>query len=819
MSRTPPRVATPPPSATPPPERPSPVLMLRGVPVLDEGSLQVWASRTWSYIDDSGTVVTRPVVCTRGYQLSARSGGNSVNAFIEMQSVEDAIHLVECFRRSRDRREFTIRGHTLNDDGALVYSVHGVIKAPSRGSTPAVTPRSQRRKRVSGTAKSARDSPARDDDTNSPPAEPSWAPPVAQPQPPAQIPVSAALDESNSRQRVLLTVLKRLTARIAMDDIFWVFSQFGVVQRLSSFERAKQDQVLVQFERPEDAHEAFCYLNGRQMQKGGAECTLAIVPSALQELTFKEQDERNSAYDTVNSYIADAFAQGGPRAVADLLREQQWAAGDFMWRQWVQGDGWLVPSQGTADRGRIPRASPMLSAGGEGHCLHISGLPPQTMLTARMLFRVCAMYGHCVAVKLLFKHQGCALVQYASRDEAERARSMLTAVNVSGRQWEAKPSKHLNATHWRGAGTELDDKMCTAGDLPPVPTPDNRLRPLVGSALWVWGVPPGLPPSVMRVALVALCAAGKGANAQKAVSAGRGEQQEEAEGGMIIGLHSSEDCLYACAMLNGASVRIRVAPAPSGSVVSVSAHAGGDTSAVLEAEAQTEVGCGRWSGEWTFELKVHPGIMSSAKRVLTDKGAPTQAPHGAGLGAMKWTARRPSRETREEQQQQQQQQQQNYHPSTPPPPAPLPQEGVPVMQLDQGAYYSQAVPPPPPPPSAQQHNPQQSYCGWGGGYFGAQSAETGTFPAEYYATGWNSGSYICPQTQHSFTSATSTFSDAYTAGPPSFASTEMAQMPQPDSWTPGHTPQHTPHHHAASRMPPESCGSAPFQLSPPTVPQ
>ena len=50
-----------------------------------------------------------------------------------------------------------------------------------------------------------------------------------------------------SQTRILLVVLKDLSATIMMDELFWIFSQFGIVEKLSSFTKNSKNQVLVQY--------------------------------------------------------------------------------------------------------------------------------------------------------------------------------------------------------------------------------------------------------------------------------------------------------------------------------------------------------------------------------------------------------------------------------------------------------------------------------------------------------------------------------------------------------------------------------------------
>ena len=115
-----------------------------------------------------------------------------------------------------------------------------------------------------------------------------------------------------SHTRILLVVLKDLSATIMMDELFWIFSQFGVVEKLSSFTKNLKNQVLVQYATQEPASAAMAYLNGRDINfhspsMAGApstgSCLLVIAPSKLPELTFKNQDQKNRDYSQINSQL------------------------------------------------------------------------------------------------------------------------------------------------------------------------------------------------------------------------------------------------------------------------------------------------------------------------------------------------------------------------------------------------------------------------------------------------------------------------------------------------------------------------------------
>eukprot|EP01059_Diplonema_ambulator_P032420 TRINITY_DN6348_c0_g1_i1.p1 TRINITY_DN6348_c0_g1~~TRINITY_DN6348_c0_g1_i1.p1 ORF type:complete len:455 (+),score=153.25 TRINITY_DN6348_c0_g1_i1:206-1366(+) len=268
---------------------------------------------------------------------------------------------------------------------------------------------------------------------------------------------------------------------------------------MSSFTKNTKNQLLVQYETMQQAGVALSYLNGRTLNyfspdKTPGSCRLEIVPSFLKVLTFKKLDSRNRDYSSLNEQVRAVF----PTSVAIKASQQGWLTRDFLWGQHIKGEGWLDPVQDPEQMGAIPLQSSAnnnkegLPIGKVGDCVKLSGLPDESVLNAEGLFRVASMYGEVVSAKLMAKRKGCALVQFTDKEYAERAVEKLNEVKVFGEKWEAVISKHANALHWDGAGTELQTRMCTATRMtrPEVPGKDVAGRP--SHYVGVQGIPEGV---------------------------------------------------------------------------------------------------------------------------------------------------------------------------------------------------------------------------------------------------------------------------------------------------------------------------------------
>lgn len=296
---------------------------------------------------------------------------------------------------------------------------------------------------------------------------------IGAPAPVSARPTTDASTSSGASSRLLLVVLKDLTEKIALDYLFWVFSQFGIVEKISSFTKDQKNQVVVQFNNAVGAEAALGYLNGKLLFQQGLPlrqlCFLAIVPSRLGQLTFRNEDSRNRDYSALNQALSTMLQYNPTTAMSAIqllemhaLAEKPTMLPDFIWGQRRWGSGVLIPQQANEHLGRIP---PPPTQGKVGECLHIAGLPEDdTIFGAEQLFRFCGSIEEVKAVKLLFKHKGCALVQFTSTEGRDAAIPQLHGLRFMGRSWDVKASNQPNAVHWNGSSATLQRRMCSVLD-------------------------------------------------------------------------------------------------------------------------------------------------------------------------------------------------------------------------------------------------------------------------------------------------------------------------------------------------------------------
>lgn len=506
-------------------QQPSPVLMLRAVPQgASEKDIENWANQ-YSY--NHPTEGPKTTKCVKSLLLSDKDIG-----FVQMSDIHEAQYLMSVYQEHPERIQMN-RPDGTTQGLNLVYSDKQEIRAQNRTRN--------------------------------------------------QIPTS--------QTRILLVVLKQLSATIMMDELFWIFSQFGTVEKLSSFTKNMKNQVLVQYQTQEQASLAMAYLNGKEIKftspaaqpadAGGApaqvdgSCHLAIVPSKLPELTFKNQDQKNRDYTQINDQLRWQFLQARMGntdlkvALQTLGSQWSWRIRDFLWGVWVLGDGWCDPQQEKGYQGQIPvdpaSQGKGIPEGQVGDCIHVSGIPYSTNnpgegepdghppiggMNAVMLWRVFGMHGEILAVKLLYKYPGCAIVQYKTSRDAHQAKEYLDSM-IFGKRWEVKESKNANAMHWSGAKTELQTRMCTIADngISPPRVPPGFMLTKPSDTLLLFDLPEG----ATREELVDLFRdRGRAENGHYGQVLGA---EVSSEGGRAtVRFQDTENALVAAAMLNGERV-------------------------------------------------------------------------------------------------------------------------------------------------------------------------------------------------------------------------------------------------------------------------
>lgn len=252
-------------------------------------------------------------------------------------------------------------------------------------------------------------------------------------------------------RRIILVTLEGLTRPVTMDDLYHLFSLFGPVQRMSAVFKRQKNMVLVQFATPEGAGYALRDLNGQAIP---GLCTLEIVLSTIESLTFARCDDRNHDYTTI--FVPRPPVLGGvlgqliygfspPCYTSAPNNQPPMGAGNARGGQMVAAMGGGVhQSMGAMGNNMnmdLRNAAPTAGSG-VGSVLFVSGLDPDYNQTARDIFILFSLFGQVVMVKVLPKKKDQCLVQFRDSNQAQTARVNLMKVPYRGRQLTISLSRH-----------------------------------------------------------------------------------------------------------------------------------------------------------------------------------------------------------------------------------------------------------------------------------------------------------------------------------------------------------------------------------------
>eukprot|EP01060_Flectonema_neradi_P020118 TRINITY_DN27656_c0_g1_i1.p1 TRINITY_DN27656_c0_g1~~TRINITY_DN27656_c0_g1_i1.p1 ORF type:complete len:434 (+),score=69.21 TRINITY_DN27656_c0_g1_i1:80-1381(+) len=253
--------------------------------------------------------------------------------------------------------------------------------------------------------------------------------------------------------RVLLTAIsgERGPPAGAAEEFFWLYSQFGKVEKISIFKKKKL-QIFTQFSSPSECSRALSCLNGSVVDmfhtapEGPYTFSLAALPSFLVEVTFSKTNSRNCDYSKENIAIDKSIKEGviPPKSL------------DFLWNKHVKGDGWLVPKQPEDQRGRIPERTG-IPKGSKGDCAYISGLPddskPEERFTVEQVYRIASMFGKVLCARKVKKRDGGTfLIQFDDKPSCTKFIDFMSSVIVDGTPLRVEESVYDNTMFWINSG-------------------------------------------------------------------------------------------------------------------------------------------------------------------------------------------------------------------------------------------------------------------------------------------------------------------------------------------------------------------------------
>ncbi|XP_065904564.1 polypyrimidine tract-binding protein 2-like [Dysidea avara] len=295
-------------------------------------------------------------------------------------------------------------------------------------------------------------------------------------------------DRDNEGNTILRVIIDNMVYPITLDILHEIFSKYGRVMKIITFNKNGQFHALIQFGNAEYASDAKMYLDGQNIYTGC--CTLRIDYSTLTNLTVRYNDEKMRDYTRNDPGELDMdehrFDMGGMppplmsrgdamksssrealhhiarinelRAMADMLQKQ--LEGSVQ----VPGGG----SSGTAGGG------PMGSRGGgygsrsdrgggggasgrsdEGGSVVLVSNLNEKMINNYGLFILFGCYGDVLRVKILYNKKDSALIQFAEAFQAHSAMLHLNGVPFHGKQLHLSMSKYSSVQMPRDGSSEV----------------------------------------------------------------------------------------------------------------------------------------------------------------------------------------------------------------------------------------------------------------------------------------------------------------------------------------------------------------------------
>uniref|UniRef100_A0A2P2MFL3 Uncharacterized protein MANES_18G093400 n=2 Tax=Rhizophora mucronata TaxID=61149 RepID=A0A2P2MFL3_RHIMU len=234
-------------------------------------------------------------------------------------------------------------------------------------------------------------------------------------------------DEPN---RILLVTIHHMLYPITVDVLHQVFSPYGFVEKIVTFQKSAGFQALIQYQLRQSGVSARTSLQGRNIYDGC--CQLDIQFSNLDELQVNYNNDRSRDFTNPNL----PSEQKG--------RSSQTGYGDVGVAYPQMANVAVIAS---AFGGGLP---PGVSGTNDRCTVLVSNLNPDR-IDEDKLFNLFSLYGNIVRIKPLRNKPDHALVQMGDGFQAELAVHFLKGAILFGKRLEVNFSKHPNIT--QGADT------------------------------------------------------------------------------------------------------------------------------------------------------------------------------------------------------------------------------------------------------------------------------------------------------------------------------------------------------------------------------
>lgn len=238
---------------------------------------------------------------------------------------------------------------------------------------------------------------------------------------------------------ILLATVSNLVYPTSVDVLHQIFSKYGTVLKIVTFNKNGNFQALIQFQDLAAAIAAKASLDGQNIYVGC--CTLRIQFSNLNNLEVKFNNEKSR--DFTNPLLPSGNASSGVAAGAATTQTFQQidpttGAINYFTAQVPTYPSSTIPGMQTA--GAVGHIPDMSGAGGNS-VLIVSGLNIERV-TPDTLFTLFGVYGDVQRVKILFNKKDTALVQMSNPQQAEMVLMHLNGTVLYGSPLRINLSKH-----------------------------------------------------------------------------------------------------------------------------------------------------------------------------------------------------------------------------------------------------------------------------------------------------------------------------------------------------------------------------------------
>ncbi|XP_062148140.1 polypyrimidine tract-binding protein homolog 3-like [Alnus glutinosa] len=237
--------------------------------------------------------------------------------------------------------------------------------------------------------------------------------------------------------RILLVTIHHMLYPITVEVLHQVFSPYGFVEKIVTFQKSAGFQALIQYQSRQSALSAIDALQGRNVYDGC--CQLDIQFSNLSELQVNYNNERSRDFTnpSLPSEQKGRSSQSGYGDVGSMYGLQPPGTGAVGFPQ--MGDAAAITA---AFGGGLP---PGISGTNDRCTVLASNLNPDK-IDEDKLFNLFSLYGNIVRIKLLRSKPDHALIEMGDGFQAELAVHFLKGALLFGKRLEVNFSKYPNIT-------------------------------------------------------------------------------------------------------------------------------------------------------------------------------------------------------------------------------------------------------------------------------------------------------------------------------------------------------------------------------------